>query len=109
MATQLTVIRGDTLGTQNINFTSLTDDFSNLECTGQIRTHPDGNLLHQFVPTVEYAEPYSGSVYFGIPASVTKSFPPINLYGDIHFYATGISDQTLFEFRLNVLPDVTHL
>jgi len=31
------------------------------------------------------------------------------LYGDIHFYATGIKDQTLFEFRLNVLPDVTHL
>lgn len=109
MATQLTVIRGDTLNTQTINLTSHTDDFTNLTCTGQIRTHPDGDLIYEFDPVVSYAEPYSGSVYFSIPANETRSFPPINLYGDIHFYSTGISDQTLFEFRLNVLADVTHL
>jgi len=109
VATQLSVIRGDYLCTQTVNLSSATDDFTGLDCTGQIRAHPDGNLIHQFVPTVSYAEQYSGSVYFEIPGSVTKGFPPINLYGDIHFYATGIKDQTLFEFRLNVLPDVTHL
>ncbi len=109
MATQLSVIRGDTLGTQTINLSSSTDDFSNLSCTGELRAHPDGDLVYQFVPTVDYAAPLSGSVYFDIPASVSKNFPPINLYGDVHFYSTGISDQTLFQFRLNVLPDVTHL
>jgi hypothetical protein len=109
MATQLSVIRGDYLCTQTVNLSSATDDFSNLSCTGQIRAHPDGNLLYQFIPTVAYAAYQSGSVYFDIPASVTKGFPPINLYGDVHFYSTGIKDQTLFEFRLNVLPDVTHL
>ena len=109
MATQLTVIRGDTLGTQTINLTYATDAFTDLDCTGQIRSHPDGNLLYQFVPTVTSAGDLSASVYFDIPASTTKAFPPINLYGDIHFYAPGIKDVTLFEFRLNVLPDVTHL
>lgn len=109
MATQLTVIRGDDLCGQVINLSSTTDDFSNLSCTGQIRTHPDGNLICQFIPTVLYAAPYSGSVYFSIPASETKNFPPINLYGDIHFYSTGITNKTLLSFRLNVLPDVTHI
>lgn len=109
MATQLSVIRGDYLCTQTINLSSDTDDFSNLSCTGQIRPHPDGDLLYQFVPTIEYAAPYSGAVSFTIPASVTRNFPPINLYGDIHFYAPDIKDRTLFEFRLNVLADVTHL
>jgi len=109
VATQLTVIRGDTFGTQTINLSSSTDDFNGLNCTGQLRAHPDGNLIYQFVPVISYAEQLSGSVYFNIPASETKQFPPINLYGDIHFFATGIKDQTLFEFRLNVLPDTTHL
>lgn len=109
MATQLSVIRGDYLCTQTINLSSDTDDFSNLSCTGQIRPHPDGDLLYQFVPTIDYAAPYSGAVSFTIPASVTRNFPPINLYGDIHFYAPDIKDRTLFEFRLNVLADVTHL
>lgn len=109
MATQLSVTRGDYLSTQTVNLSSSTDDFSGLECTGQVRAHPDGDLLYQFVPDVAYAEQYSGSVTFDIPASETKNFPPINLYGDIHFYSTGIKDQTLFEFRLNVSPDVTHL
>jgi len=109
VATQLTVIRGDTFGTQTINLSSSTDDFTGLSCTGQLRAHPDGNLIYQFVPTVSYAEQLSGSVHFNIPASETKQFPPLNLYGDVHFFATGIKDQTLFEFRLNVLPDVTHL
>lgn len=109
MATQLTVIRGDDLGTQSINLTSSYLDFSNISCTGEIRPHPDGNLLYQFVPVVSYAGFGSGLVYFDIPGSATKNFPPINLYGDIHFYSTGISDRTLFEFRLDVLPDVTHL
>jgi len=109
VATQLSVIRGDHLGTQTINLSSAIDDFTNMSCTGQIRPHPDGNLLYQFVPTIVYAAPFSGSVFFTLPANITQSFPPINLYGDIHFYSTGIQDRTLFEFRLNVLPDVTHL
>jgi hypothetical protein len=109
VATQLSVIRGDYLCTQTINLSSNTDDFSNLSCTGQIRPHPDGDLLYQFIPTIEYAAPFSGAVSFIIPSSATKNFPPINLYGDIHFYSPGIKDRTLFEFRLNVLPDVTHL
>lgn len=109
MATQLSVIRGDYLSTQTINLSSSTDDFTDLACTGQVRTHPDGDLLYQFVPSVSYATQYSGAVTFDIPADETKNFPPINLYGDIHFYAPDIKDQTLFEFRLDVLPDVTHL
>ncbi len=109
MATQLTAIRGDFMGTYTVNLTSDVDDFTNLECTGQLRSHPDGDLLYQFVPTILYAEQYSGSIAFDIPANETKNFPPINLYGDVHFYSTGIKDQTLFEFRLDVTPDVTHL
>ncbi len=109
MATQLTIIRGDTLGTQTINLTSATDDFTALTCTGQIRSHPDGSLIYQFIPTITSAGDLSASVFFDITASNTKAFPPINLYGDIHFFAPGIKDVTLFEFRLNVLPDVTHL
>jgi hypothetical protein len=114
VATQLTVIRGDKLETQTVNLTSSVDDFTDLVCTGQLRPHPDGDLIYQFVPTVEYAAPTSGSVFFSIPGSDTKSFPPINLYGDIHFTCTGdsssgIYNQTLFEFRLDVQADVTHL
>jgi len=109
VATQLLVTRGDDLGTQTINLSSSTDDFSNLSCTGEVRTHPDGELLYQFVPDVIYAEQYSGSIAFDIPGSETKNFPPINLHGDVHFYSTGIKNQTLFKFRLNVTPDVTHL
>ena len=109
MATQLTTTRGDYFGTQTVNLSSSTDDFTDLECTGQLRTHPDGELIHQFIPTVASAGLGSASVTFDIAGSVTKNFPPINLYGDIHFYAPGIKDQTLFEFRLNVNPDVTHL
>lgn len=109
MATQLTVIRGDDLGTQTVTLSSAYLDFSNITCTGQIRPHPDGNLLYQFIPTVSSAVSGSSTVYFDIPGYITKTFPPINLYGDIHFYSTGISDRTLFEFRLDVLSDVTHL
>jgi hypothetical protein len=109
MATQLSVIRGDDLGTQTINLTSSTLDFSNITCTGAIRPHPDGNLIYQFLPVVATGTVGTGVVYFDIPGSATRGFPPINLYGDIHFYSTGISDRTFFEFRLDVLPDVTHL
>lgn len=108
MATQLSVIRGDDLGTQTLTISSETLDFSNILCSGQIRPHPDGNLIYEFMPTVLTETTGSCVVYFDIPGSVTRSFPPINLYGDVHFYSTGISDRTLFEFRLNVLPDVTH-
>jgi hypothetical protein len=109
MATQLSVIRGDTFPTQTITVTSANLDFTNITCTGQLRPHPDGNLLYTFVPTVVSGVPLTGIVEFSLPSNVTKTFPPINLYGDIHFYSTGIQDLTLFEFRLNVLPDVTQL
>ena len=109
MATQLSIIRGDTFPTQTITVTSENLDFSNITCTGQLRPHPDGNLLYTFVPTVVSGLSKTGVVEFSFPASVTRSFPPINLYGDLHFYSTGIQDRTLFEFRLEVLPDVTHL
>lgn len=109
MATQLTVIRGDRLGTQTLNITSSTDDFSNLSCSGQLRAHPDGNLIHQFEPLVYAAGTGAATVVFDIEGSDTKTFPPINLYGDIHFYSTGIFNKTLFQFRLDVLPDVTHV
>lgn len=109
MATQLSVIRGDIFPSQTITVTSSELDFSNITCTGQLRSHPDGNLIHQFVPTIISGILHTGVVAFSIPGSTTKNFPPINLYGDLHFYSTGISDRTLFEFRLNVVPDVTHL
>lgn len=109
MSTQLSVIRGDDLQTQTITITSDCLDFSNVTCTGQIRPHPDGNLLYTFVPTVVSGLYETGIFEFGIPASVTRSFPPINLYGDLHFYSTGILNQTLFEFRLNVQADVTQI
>jgi hypothetical protein len=109
MATQLSVIRGDNLGTQTVTLVSSDLDFSNMTCTGQVRPHPDGNLLYQFVPTVNTATVGTGIVFFDIPGSITKSLPPINLYGDIHFYGTGISDVTFFEFRLDVSPNVTQL
>jgi hypothetical protein len=109
MATQLSIIRGDTFPTQTITVTSDSLDFSNITCTGQLRPHPDGNLIYQFVPTVVTGVYKTGIVEFSIPASATRSFPPINLYGDIHFYSTGILDRTLFEFRLDVLQDVTQL
>jgi hypothetical protein len=110
MATQFSVIRGDIFPTQCITLTS-TDgvDFSNITCTGQIRPHPDGNLIYQFVPTVVTGVPGTGIIEFYIPGSATKNFPPINLYGDIHFYSTGIYDRTLFEFRMNIVADVTHI
>jgi hypothetical protein len=109
MATQLTVTRGDNLETQNLNITSATLDFSNLSCTGEIRSHPDGTLIHRFVPTISGATTGSAVVYFDIPGSATKLFPPINLYGDIHFYSTGIYDRTFFQFRLNVELDTAHM
>lgn len=109
MATQLSIIRGDTFPTQTITVTSDSLDFSNITCTGQLRPHPDGNLIYQFVPTVVTGVDKTGIVEFSIPASATRGFPPINLYGDIHFYSTGILDRTLFEFRLDVLQDVTQL
>lgn len=109
MATQLSIIRGDTFPTQTITVTSDSLDFTNITCTGQIRPHPDGNLIYQFVPTIISGVNGTGVVEFNFPASVTRGFPPINLYGDLHFYSTGIMDRTLFEFRLNVLPDVTQL
>jgi hypothetical protein len=109
MATQLSVIRGDNLGTQTINLSSSVLDFSNMTCTGEIRPHPDGNLLYRFLPVVATGTFGTGIVYFDVPGSITRGFPPINLYGDIHFYSTGILDRTLFEFRLDVMPDVTHL
>lgn len=109
MATQLTVIRGDTFPTQTITVTSDSLDFTNIVCSGQIRPHPDGNLLYTFVPTIVSGINRTGIVEFSFPSSVTKTLPPINLYGDLHFYSTGIQDRTLFEFRLDVLADVTHL
>jgi hypothetical protein len=109
MATQLSIIRGDTFPTQTITVTSELLDFTNIVCTGQIRPHPDGNLIYQFVPTVVSGLNKTGVVEFSIPSSVTKTFPPINLYGDLHFYSTGIQDRTLFEFRLDVQQDVTQL
>jgi hypothetical protein len=109
MATQLTVIRGDTFPTQTITVTSDSLDFTNIVCTGQIRPHPDGNLLYTFTPTIVTGMVRTGVVEFNIPSNITKNFPPINLYGDLHFYSTGILDRTLFEFRLDVLQDVTQL
>ena len=109
MATQLTVIRGDTFPTQTITVTSDSLDFTNIVCSGQIRPHPDGNLLYTFVPTIVSGINGTGVVEFSFPSSVTKTLPPINLYGDLHFYSAGIQDRTLFEFRLDVLADVTHL
>jgi hypothetical protein len=109
MATQLSVIRGDTFPTETVTVTSETLDFTNITCTGQIRPHPDGYLLYTFVPTVISGLNGTGVVQFSIPSSVTRNFPPINLYGDLHFYSTGILDRTLFEFRLNVQQDVTQL
>ena len=109
MATQLTVIRGDTFPTQTITVTSDSLDFTNIVCSGQIRPHPDGNLLYTFVPTIVSGINGTGIVEFSFPSSVTKTLPPINLYGDLNFYSTGIQDRTLFEFRLDVLADVTHL
>jgi len=109
MATQLTVIRGDTFPTQTITVTSDSLDFTNIVCSGQIRPHPDGNLLYTFAPTIVSGINGTGVVQFSFPSSVTKTLPPINLYGDLHFYSTGIQDRTLFEFRLDVLADVTHL
>ena len=49
MATQLSIIRGDTFPTQTITVTSANLDFANITCTGQLRPHPDGNLLYTFV------------------------------------------------------------
>jgi len=109
MATQLTVIRGDTLCEESVTVTSTDLDFTNFSCTGQIRPHPDGNLIYQFVPTIVSGVDGTGVITFSIPSSATKAFPPINLYGDIHYYSPTFDDRTLFEFRLNVLPDVTHL
>jgi hypothetical protein len=106
---QLNVIRGDYLCAQTVNLLSSVDDFTGLTCTGHIRSHPDGNLLYQFVPTVVSGVSGAATVNFDIPASITKSFPPINLYGDIEFYANDIKDSTLFQFRLNVSPDTTHI
>ena len=105
---QLSVIRGDDLNSQNINITSASLDFSNITCSGEIRTHPDGDLLYQFMPTVVSGGIGGAKVQFGITATATRNFPPINLYGDVHFYSTGIGNQTLFNFRLDVTPDVTH-
>ena len=82
MATQLSIIRGDTFPTQTITVTSDSLDFTNITCTGQIRPHPDGNLLYQFVPTIISGVNGTGVVEFNFPASVTRGFPPINLYGD---------------------------
>jgi len=102
MAIQLSVIRGDTFPTQTVTVTSEVLDFT-------LRPHPDGNLLYQFVPTVITGGYKTGVVEFSIPSSATRGFPPINLYGDLHFYSTGILDRTLFEFRLDVQQDVTQL
>lgn len=109
MATQLTVIRGDTLPDQTVEVFSDVLDFTNVTCTGQLRTHPDGNLLYQFVPTVVSGVLGTGVFLYNIPSSTTKSLPPINLYGDIHCYLPTTGDRTFGEFRLNVLQDVTQL
>jgi hypothetical protein len=110
MSTQLSVTRGDNLGTQTVTLTSASLDYSNLSCTGELRKHPDSeSTLYRFVPTISSATTGSAVVYFDLPGSVTKTLPPINLYGDIHFYSTGILDQTLFQFRLDVSPDVSHM
>ncbi|GEM_PF-6063839 len=105
---QLSVIRGDDLDSQTINLESQVLNFDNLTCSGQIRTHPDGELLYSFFPTVISGVSGNAQVKFDVPASQTRNFPPINLYGDVHFYSTGIGNRTLFSFRLNVCSDVTH-
>jgi hypothetical protein len=110
VAIQLNVIRGDRLCDQTINLSSnIYDDFDSLVCTGHIRPHPDGSLLYQFIPTLISGTSGSATVTFNIPGSVTTSFPPINLYGDIEFYSNDLLERTLFQFRLNVSPDVTHI
>ena len=105
---QLSVMRGDDLDSQRINLQSEILNFENIACSGQIRTHPDGELLYQFYPTIISGTSGSAQVIFDVPASATRTFPPINLYGDVHFYSTGIGNRTLFNFRLCVDPDVTH-
>jgi hypothetical protein len=109
MATQLSVIRGDTFPVQTVSTFSSVLDFTNMTCTGQLRTHPDGNLLYQFIPTVVSGLLGTGVVTYSIPSSATKTFPPLNLYGDIHYYLPTTGDRTLHEFRLNVVQDVTQL
>lgn len=109
MSYQLSVIRGDDFPAEIINITSSTDDFTGLGCTGALRMHPDGPLVYQFVPTVLYAGSGSGSISFTFPASATNSFPPLNLDGDIKFYAPGIGARTLFQFKLDVTANDTQL
>jgi hypothetical protein len=46
MATQLSIIRGDTFPTQTITVTSANLDFANITCTGQLRPHPDGYYIN---------------------------------------------------------------
>lgn len=109
MATQLRITRGDKLPTETVTVYSACLDFSNVTCTGHIRAHPDGYLIHQFVPTIVSGTLGTGKVQFSINGSATKSFPPINLYGDIHFYTPSFEDLTLFKFRLDVDPDTSQL
>ena len=65
--------------------------------------------MFQLIQTVNILLNTTGSGTVSFPSSVTRGFPPINLYGDLHFYSTGIMDRTLFEFRLEVQQDVTQL
>ena len=109
MATQLRINRGDALNSETITVYSSCLDFSNATCTGHIRAHPDGNLIHQFVPTIVSGVLGTGKVRFSIDGSASKSFPPINLYGDLHFYTPSFKDLTLFKFRLEVDADTTQL
>ena len=109
MSYQLSVIRGDDFPPEIINITSATDDFTGLGCTGALRMHPDGPLVFQFVPTVLYAGSGSGSVSMSFNASDTRSFPPLNLDGDIRFYAPGIGARTLLQFKLDVVQDDSHI
>jgi hypothetical protein len=109
MAKQLTVIRGDTLPDQTEQVFSNILDFTNVTCTGQIRTHPDGPMLYQFTPTVVSGLLGTGVFLYSIPANITKTLPPINLYGDIYCHLPSTGFRTFGEFRLNVLQNVTQI
>lgn len=108
MAYQLEVIRGDDFPAQVINITSDSDDFTGMGCTGVLRMHPDGPQVIQFVPTILSAVSGSASVALSFLAADTRSFPPLNLDGDIRFYAPGIGSRTLFQFKMNVVLNDTY-
>jgi hypothetical protein len=106
---QLSVIRGDTFSPERVTLISDgADDFTGLTCTGMLRAFPDGDIVHTFYPTVISGAYQTGQVTFEFSPSVTQNFPCVNLFGDIEFFATGVGRKTYLQFRLDVLPNVTH-